>query len=176
VETTKRFVELAADIGAVGVKVRPNGLHEAAGVPKEKTLDQIGLALRECGEFADGYPVSIWVEVHGPETMHPPNIHHIMEAADHPKVGVCWSSNATDVVDGSASEYFNLLKPWMQSVHITELTNTAYLWRELFRLLREPDYAGYCLAELPYESAEPERFMSYYAALWRELNRPAADE
>lgn len=176
VETTKRFVELAADIGAVGVKVRPNGLQEAAGVPKEKTLDQIGLALRECGEFADGYPVSIWVEVHGPDTMHPPNIHHIMKTADHPKVGVCWNSNATDVVDGSVSGSFNLLKPWMQSVHITELTNPAYPWRELFRLLRESDYAGYCLAELPYESAEPERFLSYYAALWRELNRPAADE
>ena len=28
VELTKRFVDLAADIGAVGVKVRPNGLQE----------------------------------------------------------------------------------------------------------------------------------------------------
>ena len=175
VDLSKRFVELASDVGAAGVKVRPNGLQEAAGVPKEQTLEQIGLALRECGQFAEDYPVSIWVEVHGPDTVHPPNIHRIMEVADHPKVGVCWNSNATDVVDGSVKEYFDLLRPWVRSVHITELSNPAYPWRELFRLLRESGYSGYCLAELPYESAEPERFMSYYAALWREFSRPAAE-
>ena len=174
VELTKRFVDLAADIGAVGVKVRPNGLQEAAGVPREKTLEQIGLALRECGEYAEESPVSIWVEVHGPDTSHPPNIRRIMEAADHPKVGVCWNSNATDVVDGSVKEYFELLQPWVWSVHITELADPRYPWRELFGLLRESGYSGYCLAELPYESAEPERFLSYYASLWRELSRPAA--
>ena len=174
VDLTKRFVDLAVDIGAVGVKVRPNGLQEAAGVPKEKTLEQIGLALRDCGQYAEDSPVSIWLEVHGPGTMHPPNMRQIMEAADHPKVGVCWNSNATDMVGGSVREYFELLKPWMQSVHITDLADPGYPWRELFALLRESGYSGYCLAEYAQESAEPDRFLGYYAALWRELSRPAA--
>ena len=50
IEGTKVYSQLAADVGAPGVKVRPNGLPEE--VPVEKTLEQIGLALRECGEFA----------------------------------------------------------------------------------------------------------------------------
>ena len=174
VDMTKRYVELAADIGAVGVKVRPNGLHEDAGVPVDKTLEQIGTALRRCGEFADGYPVSVWLEVHGGGTSHPPHIRRIMEVADHPKVGVCWNSNMTDVVDGSVEEYFRLLQPWVRSVHISELWEPAYPWRELFELLQESGYTGYCLAEIP-ESTEPERLMRYYAALFRELCRPQVD-
>jgi hypothetical protein len=175
VDLTKRFVELAADIGAVGVKVRPNGLQEAAGVPRERTLEQIGLALRQCGEFAEGSSVSIWLEVHGRDTSHPPHIRRIMEVADHPQVGVCWNSNPTDVVDGSVSEYFGLLRPWVRSAHISELWDSGYPWRELFALLPTADITGYCLAEIP-ESAEPERLMRYYRALWSELCSPSADD
>ena len=171
VDLTKRWVELATDIGAVGVKVQPHGLPpDEAGIPVEQTLDQIGHALRECGEFAEGYPVSLWLEPHGPGTTHPPYIRRIMEVADHPKVGVCWNSNPADVVDGSVREYFTLLQPWIRSVHITELWN-SYPWREFFSLLRQSGYDGYCLTEIP-DSPEPERLMRYYAALWRELNRP----
>src|SRR6476660_8865156 len=45
VEQCKAFIRLAADLGGRGVKVRPNGL--PAGVPVERTLEQIGRALRE---------------------------------------------------------------------------------------------------------------------------------
>ena len=171
VDLTKSFVDLAVDIGAVGVKVRPNGLQEAAGGLRDKTLEQIGLALRQCGRHAEGSPVSIWLEVHGPDTSHPPNIRRIMEAVDHPKVGVCWNSNPTDVVDGSVREYFELLQPWVWSVHIADLADPKYPWRELFALLQESGYAGYCLAEYAHEISEPETFLRYYAALWRELCR-----
>src|SRR5207248_8648988 len=50
IETCKRFVELVADIGGRGVKVRPNGLPK--GVPMERTLEQIGKALIPCGQAA----------------------------------------------------------------------------------------------------------------------------
>jgi hypothetical protein len=43
---------LAHDVGASGVKVRPNGLPKE--VPVEKTLEQIGRALLELSEFAQG--------------------------------------------------------------------------------------------------------------------------
>ena len=43
IETCKEFVQLVADIGGRGVKVRPNGLPK--GVTVEKTLEQIGKAL-----------------------------------------------------------------------------------------------------------------------------------
>jgi len=54
------WVRLARDIGARGVKVRPNGLPE--GVPVERTLEQIGRALAECGAVAADNGVQIWVD------------------------------------------------------------------------------------------------------------------
>jgi len=69
---TKEYTILARDVGAPGIKVRPNGLPD--GVPVEKTLEQIGVALRECGEFARDYGVQVRLEVHGGGTSYPPNI------------------------------------------------------------------------------------------------------
>ena len=168
---TIQYIELAEDIGAVGVKVRPNGFHEDRGVSKEATLEQIGRALRRCGEAAEGTGVAVWLEVHGRGTDHPPHIARIMEEADHPKVGVCWNSNPADVVDGSVQKHFELLRPWLMSVHINNLWNEAYPYRELFALLRDSGYAGYCLAEIAEESAEPDTFLRYYKALFQELTR-----
>src|SRR5271157_3708529 len=75
---TQQFVELARDLGCMGVKVRPNGFPK--DVPHDKTLDQIGHALRQCGDIARDHGVEIWVEVHGPGTQLPPNIHQIGRA------------------------------------------------------------------------------------------------
>ena len=171
IELTKRFCELARDVGATGVKVRPNGLVE--GVPEEKTLEQIGKALRECGQAAADNGVEIWLEVHGHETQHPPRIRRIMDVCGHPSVGVCWNSNPTDVKDGSIREYFELLRPFIRSCHITELAND-YPWRELFALLRAAGYDRFTLQEIqPLEGTKDpediERFLRYYRALWAAL-------
>jgi sugar phosphate isomerase/epimerase len=169
VEEGKRWVELAHDTGALGVKVRPNNLPE--GVPHETTITRIGEALRELGEYGAGRGVEIWMEVHGRGTQNPPVSAAIMKAARHDSVGVTWNSNATDIVNGSIKPSFELLRPWIKSVHINELANDQYPWRELFRLLREARYERYTLCEAQ-ESREPERFLRWYRALWRELNRP----
>jgi sugar phosphate isomerase/epimerase len=167
---TEQFARLAQDLGCLGIKVRPNGLHEKEGIPKEQTLAQIGQALAECGEIGQRHGVEIWVECHGAGTQLPANMRAIMDAADHPNVFVCWNSNPTDVVDGSIKQSFELLQRWIRSVHITDLDNEAYPWRELFTLLRGIGYDRYTLAEIP-GSADPERVMRYYRALWRELAR-----
>ncbi|NLP12701.1 sugar phosphate isomerase/epimerase, partial [bacterium] len=52
IETCKEFVQLAADVGAEGVKVRPNHLHLDKGIPEETTLKQIGESLALVGSFA----------------------------------------------------------------------------------------------------------------------------
>ncbi len=171
VTETKQYIELAEDIGAIGVKVRPNGFHEDRGVSKEATLEQIGRALRRCAQAAEGTGVAVWLEVHGVGTNHPPYIARIMEVADHPKVGVCWNSNPADVVDGSVREHFELLRPWLMSVHINNLWNEAYPYRELFSLMHDSGYSGFCLAEIADESAEPDTFLRYYKALFGELVR-----
>lgn len=174
VELCKRFCELARDVGATGVKVRPNDLPK--GVPVPKTLEQIGKALRRCGEAADANGVEIWCEVHGRGTSDPPKMRQILDVCGHPKVGLTWNSNATDVKNGSVREYFKLLRPDIRSCHISELTS-GYPWRELFTLLRETNYDRFTLAEVPpLRSKDPEdieRFMRFYRALWLELCQPA---
>lgn len=167
IEGTKEYVKLASDVGAPGVKVRPNGFQDKAGIPREKTLEQIGLALRECGEFASNFGVEIRLEVHGEGTCEVPYIHRIMEIADHKNVFVCWNSNLTDVDSkGSVKSNFNLVKDKIRLVHINELYREDYPWRELFSLLKNAGYEGFCLAEIP-ESCEPERLMRYYRALFK---------
>ncbi|MCS6830728.1 MAG: TIM barrel protein [Armatimonadota bacterium] len=172
IETCKRFCELARDVGAKGVKVRPNALPE--GVPVAKTLEQIGRALVECGQSGAENGVEIWLEVHGQGTQEPANIARIMQHCAHPSVGITWNSNPTDIKGGSVRESFELLKTYIRSCHITELTNN-YPWRELFGLLKGIGYNRYTLAEIPgletTSVADIERFMRYYRALWQELCR-----
>ena len=167
IEGTKEYAILAKDVGAPGIKVRPNGLQEEAGIPVEKTLEQIGLALRECGEFAKDYGVQIRLEVHGRSTSYVPHIRTILDIADHDNVVACWNSNQGEVEDGSIKQYFDLLAGRIGLVHMRDLV-AGYPWGELLRLLKGSGYQGYCLAEIA-GSPEPERIMRYYRAVWDAL-------
>jgi sugar phosphate isomerase/epimerase len=176
VEEGRAFCKLAADLGARGIKVRPNGLPE--GVEPARTLEQIGRALGECGRAAADQGVEVWVEVHGVGTSLPENMRAILDRCGHPNVGICWNSNETDVRDGSVRAAFDLLKKDIKSCHINELWS-GYPWRELFAGLRSIDYDRVTLMEVegvPEAPGVPTpeaaiRFMRYYAALWRELAR-----
>lgn len=165
VETAKAFIDLAQDIGAAGVKVRPNRLPE--DVSPEQTITNIAECLREIGYYAAERNVRIWLEVHGRDTQKPPVIEQIMKQANHPSVGVCWNSTPPDIVDGSLKTYFNLLKPWIEHVHIHDLIED-YPYRELFGLLKQMNYQGFTMVEGP-ASCELDRFLKYYKALWQEL-------
>jgi len=165
IEGTKAYAKLAHDVGASGIKVRPNGHQEAAGIPREKTLEQIGLALRECGASAKEYGVEIRLEMHG-GVADAKDIRGIMEHVDHDNVFVCWNSNMVDVKDGSVKHDFELVKDWIGLVHNTDLYNEAYPFPAFFALLEGINYQGFCCAEIP-GSTDPERVMSYYRALFR---------
>lgn len=163
IEATKEYILLAEDVGASGVKVRPNALPKE--VPVEKTLEQIGRSLRELGDFARDHGQVIRLEVHGTGTSFPPNIKKILDVADHPKVGACWNSNKTDL-DGEGWDHnFDLLKDRIVAAHITDLFQEDYPYRKLFTRLNEIGYRGFCLAEIP-PSQDPIRVMKYYRALW----------
>lgn len=169
IEATKEYILLARDVGATGVKVRPNALPKE--VPVEKTLAQIGLALRELGDFARDHGQVIRLEVHGTGTAFPPHIKTIMDAANHPSVGVCWNSNQSDL-DGEGWDHnFDLLKDKIFSVHMRDLYEEEYPFRKMLRRLNEIKFSGFCLAEIP-ASADPVRVMKYYRALWLAYQAP----
>ena len=168
IEGTKAYAALAADVGAPGIKVRPNGLPEE--VPEDQTLQQIAASCRECAQFAADLNVEIRLEVHGRGTADPEKIRHILDLADHPNLAACWNSNQNEVKDGSVADAFASLKGRIGLVHMRDLCLPDYPWEEMIQLLKSSGYEGFCLAEIP-GSPEPERIMRYYSALWRAYSR-----
>ncbi|HRI88833.1 MAG TPA: TIM barrel protein, partial [Candidatus Hydrogenedentes bacterium] len=156
--------QLAADIGASGIKVRPNALPE--GVPVEKTLEQIGKASRQVAVFAEGVGVRVRIEVHGKGTNDPKNMRTILDHADHPYVVTCWNSNAQDMDESkSIASNFELLKNTIEHVHINEIGVYQYPWQDLFTRLKAMNYPGWILAEIAYNE-DPKRFMKFYRTLF----------
>ena len=167
-EIAKGFVDLAKDTGALGIKLQPMGL--PADVPQETSIQYFGASMRELGDYGAGRGIEIWMEVHGQGTQNPPVAAALLKAAGHENVGACWNCNPTDVQNGSVKESFALLGRWIRNVHLHELSDSSYPFRELFDLLRESGYNRYTLAEVA-ESKEPERYMRNFKALWTELKR-----
>lgn len=163
IEATREYIVLAHDVGATGVKVRPNGLPKE--VPVEKTLEQIGRSLRELAEFASGYGQQIRLEVHGSGTSLLPNVKRIIDIADHKNAGVCWNSNQADLEGAGFDHNFDMVKDKMFVVHMRDLYLEEYPFRRLLKRLNEIGFDGYCLAEIP-ASTDALRVMRYYRALW----------
>ncbi len=109
------------------------------GADLDATLRQIGRALHEVGDYAEDFGIQIRVEVHGAVTQELGNFAKILRYADHPNVYACWNSNPTDVKNGSIKDTFALVADRIQEVHLRDLTDESYPWRELFALLKCPE-------------------------------------
>lgn len=145
IEATKEFVRLSHDIGGSGVKVKPDRFHP--NVPREKTIEQIGKALNELGEYAAGFGQQIRLEVHG-QCAELPTIKSIMDVATDQNVAICWNSNKTDLAGDGLEANFNLVrKRWGQTCHIHELDSPDYPHQELINLLVKTRWEGWLLME-----------------------------
>ncbi len=165
IEGTREYTLLARDVGAIGFRVFPNALPE--GVPVEQTLEQIGKALAEVGEFAYNHGVEIRVCVHGKGTSNVPVIKKIIDYSQSPHVYVNWNCDASDT-EGEGLEYnFNLVRDRIRGVHTHELWD-GYPYRQLFSLLSENNYSGYCNAEIS-GNEDPVRLLHYYRGLFLAL-------
>jgi sugar phosphate isomerase/epimerase len=144
-DKSKEFIRLSHDIGGSGVKVKPNDFH--ASVPREKTIEQIGKALNELGEYASGFGQQIRLEVHG-KCSELPTIKAIMEVASNNNVFVCWNSNKTDLAGDGLEKNFSLVRSrFGATLHVREFTAPDYPWQELFNLLVKSKWNGWMLCE-----------------------------
>lgn len=145
IEDTKAFIRLSHDVGGTGVKVKPDSFHPE--VPREKTLEQIGKALNEVGDYAGGFGQQIRLEVHG-QCQELPTIKAIMEIASNQNVAVCWNSNPADLQGDGLEHNFHLVaKRFGETCHIHELEDSKYPYDKLFQLLVKSNYCGWLLLE-----------------------------
>jgi sugar phosphate isomerase/epimerase len=168
IELTKEFIKLSKDIGGSGVKVKPNQFH--AGVPKSRTVEQIGKSLNQLAQFATNYGQQIRLEVHGPETQDIENIKSIMDVADHPNATVCWNSNPEDLKGSGIVSNFNLLKDRFGDIcHVRELDDPAYPYQTLMNLFAEINYKGWILLECRTDPADKVQALIGQRKMWEEM-------
>ena len=146
IELAKSYIQLMADCGGSGVKVKPNGF--AKDVPREKTIEQIGKALNEVAAYGQQHGQQIRVEVHGSGTAELPVMRDIFKIADHPNARICWNSNPDDLKgEGLAANFRMVQDRFGDTCHVHELDSTAYPYDQLMKLFRGIDYAGWILLE-----------------------------
>lgn len=146
IDQTKEYIKLCSDIGATGIKVKPNFLPPE--VSREKTIAQIAASLNECGKYAGGYGQLVRVEVHGQHTQEIPNMKAIFEQVTEPNVKMCWNSNETDLLPPGLEANFNSVKKWFgDTVHVRKLDDKVYSFQKLISLFKEMDYKGWILLE-----------------------------
>lgn len=162
IEGTKEFLQLASDVGAIGIRVFPNAFPE--GADREKTMEQIGKSLAEVGEYGHNLGVDVRVCVHGNGTDHVTVIKKILDYGNNDHVYVNWNCMDSDTEGEGLAYNFNLVKDRIRGVHLHELTSN-YPYRAFLKLLRDSGYTGYCNAEIS-ESCEPVRLMQYYRTLF----------
>jgi sugar phosphate isomerase/epimerase len=144
-EGAKEYVRLSHDIGASGVKVKPNALPKE--VEKAKTLDQIARALAELGDHALGFGQEIRLEVHG-GVSDLGDIATIMKTAARDNVRVCWNSNQQDLDGDGIEANFAKVQAFLGRVlHIRGARVPGYPWATLAKLLVDADYEGWVMLE-----------------------------
>ncbi len=168
IEGTFELIKLCHDIGASGVKVKPNNLPDE--VPPEKTIAQIGDALNQVGKFAADYGQIIRVEVHGRKTAEIPNMKAIFDHVTDPNVFMCWNCNDQDLLPAGLEANFNSVKDrFGDTVHVRELNIGDYPYQELFNLFVAMDYSGWLLLEGRGEQADPIAAMKEQLALFKDM-------
>lgn len=166
IEETKEYTLLARDVGAIGFRVFPNELPPE--VPEEQTMEQIGKSLAEVGEFAYNNGVEIRVCVHGKGTNRISVIKKIIDYSESPHVYINWNCDENDMEGEGLEHNFNLVKDRIRALHTHELWNPDYPYRQLFRLLAENNFTGYCNAEIS-GNDDPVRLLKYYRGLFLAL-------
>jgi len=153
IDQTKEYIKLCKDIGASGIKVKPNDL--PASVSREKTIAQIAASLNEVGKFAADLGQLVRVEVHGNLTQEIPNMKAIFEQITEKNVKMCWNCNDQDLLPPGLEANFNSVKKWFgDTVHVREFNVGNYPYKQLMDLFKGIGYDGWILLEARTEPAD----------------------
>lgn len=166
IDLSKRYVELARDMGCGRIRVFGNNFPK--GVEKQEVIQYVGESLRQIGEFAEGTGVDVLLEMHGHFYYWEYTLRAV-EIADHPNVAINYNSDKRDLVDGSVAETYGHVKHLIRHVHMHDLASPEFPYVELFQLLKDDGYQGFLSLEQGYKGGDPDTVIKLYAALYRAL-------
>lgn len=168
IDQTKEYIQLCKDIGATGIKVKPNDLPKT--VAKEKTIAQIAASLNEVGKFANDLGQIVRVEVHGNLTQEIPNMKAIFEQITEKSVKMCWNCNDQDLLPPGLEANFNSVKKWFgDTVHVREFNVGEYPYQQLMNLFTGISYDGWILLEARTEPTDKIAAMLEQKALFNQM-------
>jgi len=166
IERVRRFIDLAADLGCG--RIRTFGNNFPPDVPKPDVIRYVGESLHKCGEYAEGKGVDVLLEMHG-EFYYWEYCLEAVQIADHPNVAINYNCDMRDLVDGSVAFTFDQVKDYVRHVHLHDLENPGFPYKELFGLLKATNYGGFCSLEEGYRKGGEKKVIALYAALFREM-------
>lgn len=119
-EDGRRFIELAAKLECPYVRVFPNKFID--GQTKERTMELIANGLKELGDFAKDFNVTVLMETHG-DLVYADDIVNVMTAANHPNTGLVWDiANMWTITKEPPGEVYKKLRPWIKHTHLKDAT------------------------------------------------------
>jgi len=112
----RKFIDLAAALGAPNVRVFGN---DTVGT-REQSIEHVGTALRQLGDYAGPKNVTVIIESHGGFT-DSPTLKAILEKADHPHVALLWDAHHT-YVSGKEDPAFTIeqLGKYIRHTHLKD--------------------------------------------------------
>ena len=165
IERAMQYVDLAADIDCRAIQVFGDGDRIGPDMDARDAIRVTGDALREVAEHAADTQVSVLLEMHGQFNLWKYAL-GVVEHADHPSAALNYNSDRRDLVGGSVRETYSRVREHIRHVHLHDL-EAPYPYVELFELLQQDGYEGYCSLEVDYRGGDPEKVMALYAELWR---------
>jgi len=170
VDRAKRYIDLAADVGALALRVCGNEF--PANVERRECIRYVAESLGEIADHAAPAGINVLLEMHGEFN----NWHFCLGAMKHAgrtNLGLLLNSDDRDLVDGSIASTFSRIRPHLKHVHLHDLTS-GYPYDELFALLAASGYDGYISPEISNAEPSPEDYLALYTTHIKTLRKAGA--
>jgi len=115
-DETRRYIDLAADVGAPCIRVFGGALPD--NVTREKAVELLVRALTSVADHAAGRGVTVCLETHD-DWCNPEHVAEVMRRVDHAAIGVNWDiMHPVNRAGVNMDEAFEALKPWIHHLHV----------------------------------------------------------
>jgi sugar phosphate isomerase/epimerase len=164
IDRAKRYLDLAADIGAHRIRVFGNAFPDH-GLTVPEVVQNVGEALREMAEHGADRDVDVCLEMHGDFYWWEHTLNAV-KIANHPRVGIVHNCDPREMRFGPVVNFYEPVKAYVRHVHLHDLEN-GYPYKAFLGMLKRDGYGGYLSLEAS-ASEEPRRLIATYAELFRE--------